>query len=1242
MNRSIKVFIPGSMNRLLVIAIIALLTICESSMAHDQNPWIQFEGQDAHPTKILAKLSVDFQNEQTAEELESLLGQLDLEVVRAYGKGLGGLVLIDQKPNQDQALNKKQQTKRLKEHLAALESSGLFVYVQPNFIRYPILDAADPAYVDGRQWGLDNDGKAGGKSEVDIDVDLAWDLTIGSRSVVVAVIDSGIRYTHQDLAGNMWSNPGEVPDDGIDNDLNGIVDDIHGFNAILQNGDPLDVIDHGTNVASVIGATSDDKDVVGVAQEVSLMACKALTEFGGEDADLVSSIEYAVLMGADIINASWGNYSYSQAIFDAISMAQAEGILFVAGAGNDATNNDVTPFYPASHDLDNVISVASFDKFDLLSDHSNYGLISVDIAAPGSEIYMAGSGDEAGAMGANVLPDEDYDYADGTSFAAPHVTGVAVLLKSIYPDLLATELKEMILSSAIKTPALTGKVATEGRLNAFNALQVQPDGLLEVTVTPPSGSVMLTGEIQTIEVRVTDIAAVSDAEVVGVLPQGGTLQFLNDGQAPDAAADDATYTASVTLSGIGEATMQIDISHPNYTMDRPLSIELNYTLVERPKNDDFSQAQKIEPEGAEIITYSKFAAMEEFEPMHADVMRADDSLWWKYYPESDVDVLVDSAGSDYDTIISVYQGDSLESLTEIASVDDVISQNGDIRKAAYLNFQAIAGECYYIAVSAYGEDRGGSLRLNVEPLGMADWLPPKVSILEPKTGLTTTESVIELAGFAFDPDPHATGVREIVIRINGEMVGGGATGLPDWNAEVFLMPGANRIEVSAIDWSGNRSGVERIDVRYITYFPDNDFLVRAIKLEGNQGQILKIDNSEATKEMQEPYHAGNMGGRSLWYEFSPESDGKLILMTRRTQVDTLLALYESKQPLTRRLEEVTSNDDISARSGISRIDHAVEGGHIYYIALDGFCGDSGTIDLSYVFEPMDVFQVHLELHGQGDVVGLKSLYYSGESLNLEAKAAHDHAFDAWNISGSSALSEDERISPTLSKEVTGETVLLAQFKADPATEDFEDMPLSIMPDGSSNWSLSSGGYLSNNSLASPATADDSSSSFGFISKVQNGVGSFYVKTSTEKNWDKLVFKCDGQVLGSWSGETDWQSFEFSLKEGFHHFEWVYSKDSFGAEGLDTVFVDDINLPLYQPKAFAGNKTASVYVKPSLDGTLDIEVQGVAGESYVIEASKGLQTWEVIHRGLADSEGRMQLRGVSGGGKAQSFYRAVTE
>jgi subtilisin family serine protease len=223
---------------------------------------------------------------------------------------------------------------------------------------------------------------------VDIGAEAAWDITTGDRGVIVAVIDTGIRTTHQDLAGQLWRNAGEVPANGIDDDANGYVDDVHGINASAETGDPTDDNGHGTHVAGTIGAMANGGGPhVGVAWQVQIMACKSFNSAGSAaTSDGLKCLNYAIRNGARIINASWGGRSRSQATCDAIAAARDAGILFVASAGNDGRDNDSVPHYPSGFDLENVISVAALDRTGNLASYSNQGRESVHLAAPGTEI----------------------------------------------------------------------------------------------------------------------------------------------------------------------------------------------------------------------------------------------------------------------------------------------------------------------------------------------------------------------------------------------------------------------------------------------------------------------------------------------------------------------------------------------------------------------------------------------------------------------------------------------------------------------------------------------------------------------------------------------------------------------------------------------------------------------------------------------------------------------------------------
>lgn len=287
---------------------------------------------------------------------------------------------------------------------------------------------------------------------------VCWNVTTG-KDVVVGVIDTGIDYTHPDLADNMWKNPGEIADDGIDNDGNGYIDDVYGYNFADGNNDPMDTQFHGSHVAGIIGASANNGiGVAGIAPNVKLAAIKFIGDSGiGYLKDAISAVRYARIMHMPITNNSWG---IGEGVRDLYLEVAGSG-LFVAAAGNSGENNDVSEHVPASWKLDNIISVANVDSEGKLWNTSNWGPTSVDIAAPGVSVvstYNIVEGKKA------------YGPATGTSMAAPHVTGAAALILSLHPEYTTAQLKEAILNSADKTQELNGKVLTGGILNVAKAL----------------------------------------------------------------------------------------------------------------------------------------------------------------------------------------------------------------------------------------------------------------------------------------------------------------------------------------------------------------------------------------------------------------------------------------------------------------------------------------------------------------------------------------------------------------------------------------------------------------------------------------------------------------------------------------------------------------------------------------------------------------------------------------------------
>lgn len=322
------------------------------------------------------------------------------------------------------------------------------------------LHPEDPRF--GDQWALANDGQNGGKEGADISAMRAWSETTGSDEVVVAILDSGVDYNHEDLANNIWLRPAKL-EPYEDEDL-GVIDDEHGYNAVDNNGDPFDENGHGTHCAGIIGAEGGNNiGVAGVNWKVQLMPLKFMNAGGfGTTKDAIEAINYAIARKRDgvnvrVINASWGSMQRSRALEDVIRKANEAGILFVAASGNSSTNNDRQPHYPASYNVPNVISVAALDRNDELAQFSNYGAKSVHIAAPGKDILSTWLGNE-------------YEEHSGTSMATPVVAGVAALILSERPNLTVEELRARLLEAVDPIPSLKGKVSSGGRINAARAV----------------------------------------------------------------------------------------------------------------------------------------------------------------------------------------------------------------------------------------------------------------------------------------------------------------------------------------------------------------------------------------------------------------------------------------------------------------------------------------------------------------------------------------------------------------------------------------------------------------------------------------------------------------------------------------------------------------------------------------------------------------------------------------------------
>ncbi len=386
----------------------------------------------------------------------------------------------------------------VKDALKKLRKNPAVLYAEPDYIVRASVTPDDSSYAS--LWGMNNTGQTGGVADADIDAPEAWDISTGSHDVVVGVIDTGVDHTHPDLITNIWTNPAEIAGDGIDNDGNGFIDDMHGISAITSIGDPMDDNGHGSHVSGTIGATGNNGlGVVGVNHNVSIIGCKFLDASGsGSLSDALTCIDYFVDLKNNGVNVratnnSWGGGGFSQALSDAITSSEEANILFVAAAGNDAYDNDAQSSYPSGYPHDSVLAVASTTHTDDMSSFSQWGLTTVDLGAPGSDIL-------------STVPGGGYASYSGTSMATPHVTGAAALAWSVNPELSAIEMKELLMSSGDDNAALSGKTASGKRLNVKNALD-DADPTPGFTLKPtPSSSTIVAGETATYSFDVGSIA----------------------------------------------------------------------------------------------------------------------------------------------------------------------------------------------------------------------------------------------------------------------------------------------------------------------------------------------------------------------------------------------------------------------------------------------------------------------------------------------------------------------------------------------------------------------------------------------------------------------------------------------------------------------------------------------------------------------------------------------------------------
>jgi len=417
-------------------------------------------------------------------------------------------------------------------------------YIEPNFIQHVAVAPNDPDYP--RLWAMHNTGQTGdnGPFNPDIEAERAWDLTTGSDDIVVAVIDSGVDYSHEDLAANIWQNPQDCDADGIDDDADGYTDDCHGIDAVNHDVDPMDDNGHGTHVAGTIGAVGNNGiGVAGVAWHVKILPCKFTNANGdGATSAAIECLDYLGRLkqsGVNLIasNNSWGSYYYSRALEDAMRAQRDLGVLFVAAAGNDGRDD---PMYPCAQEVANVICVAA--SYDSIESFSNFGRGTVLLGAPGDAIY-------------STLPGNTYGLESGTSMAAPHVTGALVLLKAQDPSRDAYALRNLLAAGAVRPHEASIPTITGGRLDLFNSLTCT--GVTVLARTRPLIVEALNrapGDAVVFRALHVRCAGPAGDVTVSVAPSGETVTLRDDGLAPDETAHDGVYAGTWIAHGQGEVS----------------------------------------------------------------------------------------------------------------------------------------------------------------------------------------------------------------------------------------------------------------------------------------------------------------------------------------------------------------------------------------------------------------------------------------------------------------------------------------------------------------------------------------------------------------------------------------------------------------------------------------------------------------------------------------------------------------
>lgn len=772
-----------------------------------------------------------------------------------------------------------------------------------------------------------------------------------------------------------------------------------------------------------------------------------------------------------------------------------------------------------------------------------------------------------------------------------------------------------------------------------------PDGILEINVNPVNNATILGGSQSSVYVRVRDGTAVTNATVKGVLNGTTQVTFNNSGISPDSRARDPVYSGTMTVPTTGtNLTLVVTVSAPN---KETAEVSVVYYIAIRPSNDRFANAIKVAAGGGTYVANNRFADayLESYEPAHAAAASVTSSLWWSWTPTSNARALIDTGGSLFNTLLGVYTGGSLSSLTEVDSAQTLVLQ-----RKAYVLLDAKKGETYRIAIASTSTNNAGQINLRIAPNASPDLTPPIVGVSVPVSGYIVTSNTVEVVATAYDPGPISSGVDHLnfkVSPINHRLQGPGSSGAEgDSTNRVALVEGRNTVSVSAVDGVGNTSDAVDIVVIYRRTPVANDHFSFATALTGTSG-TASVNNTEATREPGEPTHAGNDGGHSVWWKWTAPEDGSLLLSTEGSGIDTLLGLYTGERVAD--LHTVTSNDDAFDNSAYSKLQQGVRSNQLYYIAVDSFNAATGVVQLAYSFAAGPLRVVELQATAGGHIADhdLGALDVpAGSTQTFTAVPDDGYEFAGWEGSHVSTSN------PISLENITTDRVLKAVFRAVVYTDDFETGSLSHanwVNTGAKPWTATtSTAGAGTYSARTGAIGDSQSSVLKFTGKFAAGDVGFAFRVSSEADWDFFSFWLDGVQQFVVSGEVEWTEFSAPVAAGTHTFEWRYVKDSQNAGGLDAAFIDNFVAPVIPPVDSTSAPTLSIVRLPQ--GQFELRITGQTNQVYTLHSTVTLSKeqvgstqripWKIVSTNVA-AYGEVRIFLDPATMSQTQFYRALT-